>query len=241
MRPPAAARFPNIQRAPLVDHEGLQSVNAADRQHVLAPLSSRSWARGSASPGGYARSRQARDPRSPRALLRRMPRLVGASRRTWSSIPGASTGSAAMRRIGKRSCASCAPSRCRRRIRGPTRQGYATAAAYLEAGARRSRRRKSDGGRFAALSALDSHRVPQRDSRLARRRAHAERARFRALAARRQREQRLRQHRRSAVCLARGHGALYRGGAEDRSARRRRHARAGDGEYPQALRATPAG
>ena len=48
------------------------------------------------------------------------------------------------------------------------------------------------------------------------------RARLRAAAAGRQREQRLRQHRRSAVRLARRHGALPRGGAEDRAARRRR-------------------
>ena len=107
--------------------------------------------------------------------------------------------------------------------------------------ARRGRYRAAERGRRTAVPAPHAHRIRELDPRSPCARSPACRARLRAAPPRRQREQRLRQHRRPLVRLAGRDGTLHRRGAETRADCGRRHADAGAREHLQALGAAAAG
>ena len=83
------------------------------RRHALALVASAR--RGDRRPGALARA--------PRPLLRHLPQRAAADREPDAGSRRSRTGSATMRRPSKRSCASSAPGRCRRRaVRGRRRK-----------------------------------------------------------------------------------------------------------------------
>ncbi len=123
----------------------------------------------------------------------------------------------------------------------PPHDDYVQAAAFLEGQLDAAAATQPNAGDVPLFRRLTRTEYKNAIRDLAGARPSAERARLRAAAARRQREQRLRQHRGPAVRLTGRHGTLHRHRAEARAARGRRPAHAGHGEHPEALGAAAPG
>ena len=164
-------------------------------------------------------------------ILRHLPQRPAEDRRADAGRRGRRSIRPRTPRPGKRSSASCGRAPCRRRTRpGPTPRP-STRSPALSRDEHRPRRAGVAPSRQArARPSAEPHGIPERDSRSAGARRAAEGDRLPAAPAGRQLGERLRQHRRPAVHVAGDHGALSRRGREDQPPRRRRHARAGDGE-----------